>query len=107
MSVVPVSHDTFGNHIRLLRVLLVEFLCGSTLSKVIGRRRVHADGVLVAVAKVLFLELEIALEPGIGQVVACVERSRRETAVATRRRVDSRVAASTASRRRGFMKTPS
>ena len=46
--------------------------------------------------------LHTALLPPDWTASTCVERRRRET-----RRVDSRVAASTASRRRGLMKTPS
>ena len=82
MGIVPVPRDTFCDDIRLLSVFSVELLRRSTLHKIIGSRRVHADGVLVPVPKVLFLEFEVGLEPGVGQVVACVKRSRHETAVA-------------------------
>merc|ERR1719359_1097890 len=70
VGVVPVPGDTFGNYIRLLRVLLVELLRRTTFHEIIGSRRVHADGVLVAVPKMSLLEFEVALEPGVRQVVA-------------------------------------
>ena len=63
MSVVPVAHDALRDHIRLLSVLLVELLRRATFHEIIGGRRINPNRVLVAVAKVLFLEFEIGLEP--------------------------------------------